>query len=488
MVQKRLKLQQERIVLDREILEMDKNKFKKTVKLASKRKNLGIGSGNRTIIADPGGSEGDSEQYLELKDENEKLRLRLKSFQKEEASWKSRALEETINLSAGSSSSEKQDLKILELEKELREVKHEHTTLKKKHALEKKNLENGMFELVTKELTRPIGVSNETLVCSLQDEVNRLGLLVENYQAENKGLMEENLRLKRSSQALLKKVSIDETYHETGGADLLGKVGEKFDALLEEREILKTQIRDQGRQIDDWKLLLPRNQDLLEQTMTKNRQLMEELEEFRCQRQAQFDSKTESKRQTKKQQMGQYQSDDSEEILLDEMNTICIEHNSSNTRDISTMTTSQSDFVNTILIPSDLSPSDLKKHEKKFVIEWEWGHGENGLGGLYTGWLDLSGNPCGSGTLRIDDGGIYIGEWKQGLRNGNGVYTSIDGAIYFGPWLNDRFQGRGVFVSETNQVYTGDWKNGLRHGSGIETWAHGARYSGYYHLDKRDGV
>jgi hypothetical protein len=486
-VQKRLDLQKERVFLEQEMVEAEKINFKKTVKLASKSKNIGTGRGTRTMIADTRGTEQNRTQYLELQDEIGKLRNRLKTYQKKEKNWERREKEKAVNLTARIAvvdSSEEQNLTILDLEKKLREVKREHTISKKKCALEKDKWENGILELVKNESTRSIAASSDTVDCSPPDEVKRLDLL-------NKGLREENECSKRLFQSLLKIISVDGMENEPEGKDILDKAAEKMNDLREEwrreKEILEVQLRDQSRQIDDWKLLLPRNKALLEQTISKNKQLIKELEDARSRSQEQCDSKLESKRQMKTQQIEQ-KHDKNEEISLDEMNSISLEHNSSCTRDSSAMTTSPSNFVSKILIPLDLSSEDIKKIKMKFVIEWEWANGENGLGGLYTGWLDLEGNPSGNGTLRIDDGGIYIGEWKQGLRNGNGVYTSIDGAVYSGPWLNDRFQGRGVFISETNQVYTGDWNNGLRHGSGIETWAHGDCYTGYYYLDKRNGA
>ena len=79
-----------------------------------------------------------------------------------------------------------------------------------------------------------------------------------------------------------------------------------------------------------------------------------------------------------------------------------------------------------IPLPFDQQPDSMK--EKKHVIEWDWSG--RSLNGKYTGWFNLEGNPDGQGTLRIDDGALYVGQWKNGLRHGFGVYTSIDGDLY----------------------------------------------------------
>lgn len=333
---------------------------------------------------------------------------------------------------------------------------------------------------------------NNLADCSVKDEVERLEELLENSQAETKRLREENHHLKQSFESLLKiPYIVDGAENEIGNTGTLEKVEQKFKELREERDMLAVQVRNQNRQIDDWKLLLPRNKILLDQAISKNNQLEKALEEYEERKQDEMcDPTMESKLVQSKLKQSKDEHVKNETATMDDMNIVCLEYSSSQQeRCLSKMSTvSNAHFVKSMVIPSDLSSEDLDNYDKRFVIESEWANEDSGLGGIYTGWLDLEGHPSGGGTLRIDDGGIYIGEWKEGLRNGYGVYTSIDGAIYSGPWLNDRFEGRGTLVSETNQVYTGDWKNGQRHGSGIETWINGACYTGYYHFDKRVGT
>lgn len=463
LVQKRLELQKERIGLDIEILEAEKLSFKKSVKLAAKRKK-------RSLDADKGGTEQNRKQFREQQDEIENLRAQVKAFQKKEKRPE-RGVHLDTRITGTESSSEKQMAKILKFKEELREVKREHKTVKKKHKLEKEQWE--------KEKLEP-DETDSGIDSSLKDEVMRISQLLETSKSENNALKEEKFRLKQSFESFSKIVSLGEIENQLAGTDILDEVAKKFEVLLKERDMLEVQVRDQSRQIDDWKLLLPRNKTLLEKTISKNKQLMKQLED------------SQRRNQPKLQQ--QMTTDDTEhkhdrrdENTIKDMDTVCLEHGSTKVLSTTNSSSPPAD-ENKFLIPSDFSSDELKNHDKKFVIEWVWANGENGLGGLFTGWLDLGGNPSGKGTLRIDDGGIYIGEWKAGRRNGDGVYTSVDGAIYSGPWLNDKFQGRGVFVSETNQVYTGDWKNGLRHGSGIETWSNGACYTGYYQFDERNGA
>ena len=318
-------------------------------------------------------------------------------------------------------------------------------------------------------------------------ERKRLLLLQKRLDLQQERIDVDRAILEAEKASFEKSVQLAGADNEDVDTDTIAKLEQNIKELREERDMLAVQVRNQSRQIDDWKLLLPRNKALLDQAISKNHQLVKELE---TEKRKQAETWNPTKLQRKRSTQTNNEHDDIEEASMDDLNTVCLEYTySQQQQDLSKMATiPYSTIVKSILIPSDLSSEDLDRCDKKFVIESEWANKESGLAGMYTGWLDLEGNPSGCGTLRIYDGGIYIGEWNGGLRNGHGVYTSIDGAIYSGPWQNDRFEGRGILVSETNQVYTGDWKNGLRHGSGIETWVDGDCYSGNYHLDKRDGA
>ena len=51
--------------------------------------------------------------------------------------------------------------------------------------------------------------------------------------------------------------------------------------------------------------------------------------------------------------------------------------------------------------------------------------------------------PNGQGTMTYGEGewegSKYVGEYKDGKRNGKGTYTKADGTVYKGLWENDRF-------------------------------------------------
>jgi hypothetical protein len=127
---------------------------------------------------------------------------------------------------------------------------------------------------------------------------------------------------------------------------------------------------------------------------------------------------------------------------------------------------------------------DEKTH--RHVMEFEW-HGSNEAG-VYTGWLlKATNNPDGSGTLRLAEGDVYDGDWKDGKRHGHGVFVTLDGDIYNGGWTEGAYHGYGVFVWSAGKIYRGDYVNGERHGQAVMTWPYGANYQGEYANDKRNG-
>ena len=59
--------------------------------------------------------------------------------------------------------------------------------------------------------------------------------------------------------------------------------------------------------------------------------------------------------------------------------------------------------------------------------------------------------------------GIYIGEWKQGLQNGNGTALFNNGNSYNGQFQNGLKHGYGKFqVNTIGDVYEGEFRKGLR--------------------------
>ncbi len=93
------------------------------------------------------------------------------------------------------------------------------------------------------------------------------------------------------------------------------------------------------------------------------------------------------------------------------------------------------------------------------------------------------------------DSSQYIGEWKDGKRNGQGTYIDTNGNKYVGEWQNGQPNGKGTYTWEEGQYegdkYEGEWQNGLHHGQGTYTWGSGTNkgdvYVGTFINNKKTG-
>ena len=83
---------------------------------------------------------------------------------------------------------------------------------------------------------------------------------------------------------------------------------------------------------------------------------------------------------------------------------------------------------------------DESVYEGYFKNNLFHGHGRMiGLKGVYIGdWQN--GVRCGNGKYMSHDNSFtYVGEWKEDVRNGEGVQTYKDGSVQKGDWVNDRY-------------------------------------------------
>lgn len=108
------------------------------------------------------------------------------------------------------------------------------------------------------------------------------------------------------------------------------------------------------------------------------------------------------------------------------------------------------------------------------------------------------------------NGSIYIGEWKNGLKEGHGVLawpdgsryegsfvndkangfgklTHAEGDIYEGMWSEDKANGEGTYLYSDGRIYKGDWLNDKQHGKGLEIWPDGVKYQGDFAEGKKHG-
>ena len=86
-------------------------------------------------------------------------------------------------------------------------------------------------------------------------------------------------------------------------------------------------------------------------------------------------------------------------------------------------------------------------------------------------------------------GDKYVGEFKDGLFNGQGTYTYSSGDKYNGEWKDDKFNGQGTYTYVVGDKYVGQYRNGKLDGKGTfyylaDNEFKGVKYIGDYKNDK----
>ena len=117
-------------------------------------------------------------------------------------------------------------------------------------------------------------------------------------------------------------------------------------------------------------------------------------------------------------------------------------------------------------------------------------------------YLDLSGNDYIYSYIetyisnnKINDVGIikwknnssYMGEIKNGVKDGIGVFNWSDGSRYEGEFFQDRLEGWGQIYFLEGNIYKGQILNALPHGYGEFIWSNDNRYVGSYINGKKEG-
>lgn len=100
----------------------------------------------------------------------------------------------------------------------------------------------------------------------------------------------------------------------------------------------------------------------------------------------------------------------------------------------------------------------------------------------------------GGYIYRSEKLGYYQGDWINGKRDGIGTLCSSDSCesrnfIYVGEWKDDMKHGNGIMYYGRNKIinhlakYDGSWKAGMRHGKGTYTFPDGSFYEGEWEED-----
>jgi len=92
----------------------------------------------------------------------------------------------------------------------------------------------------------------------------------------------------------------------------------------------------------------------------------------------------------------------------------------------------------------------------------------------------------GKGTMIYYSSQKYVGEFKNGKRNGQGTLYLPLGTVMKGTWRNNEIvKGTARFSDGTR--YTGTWQFGYRQGKGELIYPDGRKYIGEFHSGIKDG-
>lgn len=79
-----------------------------------------------------------------------------------------------------------------------------------------------------------------------------------------------------------------------------------------------------------------------------------------------------------------------------------------------------------------------------------------------------------------DEGNVYEGELRDGVRHGTGRMEWIDGTVYEGDFREGKIHGNGKMSNPNGEVYTGTFDNEIRHGYGNLILRNGDVYEGSF--------
>ena len=63
------------------------------------------------------------------------------------------------------------------------------------------------------------------------------------------------------------------------------------------------------------------------------------------------------------------------------------------------------------------------------------------------------------GKYQWDSGDIYVGDWENGKRTGQGTYTTSKGTRYVGTFKDNKKHGQETFIYVNGAKEVGEWKN-----------------------------
>ena len=110
-------------------------------------------------------------------------------------------------------------------------------------------------------------------------------------------------------------------------------------------------------------------------------------------------------------------------------------------------------------------------------------------GSHYLGYFKEDFFQDGMGKSINSEGNIYFGQFKKGISNGIGRFTTKTGNKFEGYWVDNKLEGFGIIsIEKSEQYYTGELKNGTFHGIGKFSNKNDMEYQGEFKEGKMDGT
>ncbi|XP_033642211.1 MORN repeat-containing protein 1-like isoform X1 [Asterias rubens] len=81
----------------------------------------------------------------------------------------------------------------------------------------------------------------------------------------------------------------------------------------------------------------------------------------------------------------------------------------------------------------------------------------------------------------------YEGDWKEGKKHGHGKLVMADGSYYEGEFIHGEIEGHGYRKWSSGVTYSGQFSDGEMNGHGVMTYSDGTVYEGEFLSNKREG-
>ena len=107
---------------------------------------------------------------------------------------------------------------------------------------------------------------------------------------------------------------------------------------------------------------------------------------------------------------------------------------------------------------------------------------------IYIGEADYIIRNGRGGMIFGEEGTYYVGYWDNGRQYKRGkVYDKNNNLIYDGEYKNGVKEGNGIYYYPSGEKYEGEFVNGVKEGKGVFYWKNGNKWEGYFRNNQMNG-